>query len=99
MLTRQLCYCRFRGRFLSWFVFTLLLSAAAGFAAGTKELNFSFDQRWVFKIGKESFSLATETGVQKLGRGAEELMALERDTPGENGKKPKTHIAKRDTRG
>src|SRR5262245_33764666 len=99
MLTRQLCYCPLRGRFLSWFVFTLFLSTVAGFASGTRELSFSFDQRWVFKMGRESFSLATETGVEKLGRRAEELVTLDHDTPGENGKKPKNPISKRDTRG
>lgn len=93
MLTRQLFYWRSRGRFLSWFVLIMLLSRAAGLAAGKKELTFSFDQRSTFKIGKESFNLATETGIEKLGRRTEELLASERNTPEKN------NIAKRDARG
>src|SRR5688572_18134331 len=99
MLTWEFCHRRSCGRFLSWFVFITLFSTTAAFAAGKKEITFSFDRRSVFKMGKVSFNLSTGTGVEKLGRRAEELLASERDTPEQNGKKPGSHIAKRDARG
>ena len=98
METRQPSYRRSRTIFLKWFFFIALLSTTT-FAAGKKELTFSFTQRSIFKIGKESFNLATETGVEKLGRRAEELLVSDGDTPQGNESSPKIHIAKRDRRG
>lgn len=94
----QLCGCRWRGRFLSWSVFIVLLSTEGAFAGGKKELSFTFEQRSIFKIGKESFDLATETGVEKLGRRAEEILGSESNSRKEK-EEPENQIAKRDIRG